>query len=78
MSQEVTATFENGVAVIVMNRPEARNTVNVAASHGVADAIDEMDRRPDIVGITERPPAKPLIAAVEGWALAAGQAASSP
>jgi enoyl-CoA hydratase len=106
MSTEVLATFDDGVAVITMNRPESRNAVNVAVSRGVAAAIDEMERRPDIVvgiltgagstfcagmdlkafakgetpripgrgvaGITEQPPTKPLIAAVEGWALAAG------
>jgi enoyl-CoA hydratase len=49
MSTEVLATFDDGVAVITMNRPESRNAVNVAVSRGVAAAIEEMEPRPDIV-----------------------------
>jgi enoyl-CoA hydratase len=106
MSDEVLVSHADGVAVITINRPEARNAVNRAVAEGVAAAVDELDGRDDLVvgivtgaggtfsagmdlkaflrgesptvgdrgfaGITQRPPAKPLIAAVEGYALAGG------
>jgi enoyl-CoA hydratase len=95
-----------GVLVITLNRPEARNAVNQALAEGVADALDELDgdnalrvgvltgaggsfcagmdlkaflagevpviEGRGLAGLTERPPRKPLVAAVEGWALAGG------
>jgi enoyl-CoA hydratase/carnithine racemase len=93
------------VLVITINRPEARNAVNLAVSQGLADAIDELDANTDLsvavitgaggnfsagmdlkafaagevvgiegrgIGFTHRPPRKPLISAVEGYALAGG------
>ena len=93
------------ILVITINRPEARNAVNSAVSHGLADAMDRLDDDPGLsvgvltgaggsfsagmdlkafargenvivegrgMGFTERPPAKPLIAAVEGYCLAGG------
>jgi len=102
----VTVEVDGGVAVITINRPQARNAVNEAVASGVAAAIDELDLRPDVValvltgaggtfcagmdlkgfltgenptaggrgfgGITGRPPVTPIIAAVEGYALAGG------
>ncbi|WP_431970538.1 crotonase/enoyl-CoA hydratase family protein [Nocardia sp. bgisy134] len=102
----VLTEFADGIATITINRPEARNAVNRAVAHALADAIDEFESRPDLAvgiltgaggtfsagmdlkafadgehpvlpergfgGLTERPPTKPLIAAVEGWALAGG------
>jgi enoyl-CoA hydratase len=102
----VRTEFGDGVAVITINRPEAKNAVNREVAEGIAAAIDELDARRDLVvgiltgaggvfsagmdlkafargetptlpgrgfgGLTERPPEKPLIAAVEGWALAGG------
>jgi enoyl-CoA hydratase len=102
----VRAEYDAGVAVITINRPEARNAVNREVAEGIAAAVDEFEDRNDMVvailtgagqtfcagmdlkaftrgesptvaergfaGITERPPSKPLIAAVEGWALAGG------
>jgi enoyl-CoA hydratase len=96
----------DGVLVITIDRPEARNAVDAAVARGIADAVDALDasdslrvgvltgaggtfssgmdlkaflrgERPSIEGrglggITEAPPRKPLIAAVEGWALAGG------
>jgi enoyl-CoA hydratase len=106
MSDEVLTEFSDGVAVITINRPSARNAVDGAVAEGLAAAVDELDRRDDLVvgivtgaggtfcagmdlkafvrgefptvegrgfaGITQRPPVKPLIAAVEGYALAGG------
>ena len=102
----VSAEVDGGVAVITINRPQARNAVNEAVARGIAAAIDELDPRPDVVamvltgaggtfcagmdlkgfltgenpaaggrgfgGITGRPPVTPIVAAVEGYALAGG------
>ena len=106
MSDEVLVDHIDGLVVITINRPQVRNAVNRAVSYGVCEAIDEMERRPDlrlailtgaggnfcagmdlkafaqgevtrvegrgILGIAYTPPKKPLIAAVEGYALAGG------
>ncbi|MFL6055964.1 MAG: crotonase/enoyl-CoA hydratase family protein [Actinoallomurus sp.] len=106
MSDAVLTEVDGGVAVITINRPEARNAINGAVAQGIAGAIEEFDARKDVSvyvltgaggtfsagmdlkgfltgddptkggrgfgGITERPPAKPIIAAVEGYALAGG------
>jgi enoyl-CoA hydratase len=103
---EVLVTAEQGVMVITINRPHAKNAVTLAVAEGVAAALDELDARDDLAagiitgaggtfsagmdlkaflrgerpslpgrgfaGITEAPPATPLIAAVEGYALAGG------
>ena len=103
---EVLVTAEQGVMVITLNRPHAKNAVTLAVAEGVAAALDELDARDDLAvgiitgaggtfcagmdlkaflrgerpslpgrgfaGITEAPPATPLIAAVEGYALAGG------
>ena len=93
------------VLLITINRPEAKNAVNLAVSQGLADAMDRLDADPGLsvgvltgaggsfcagmdlkafargercdidgrgLGFTQSPPAKPLIAAVEGYALAGG------
>ena len=94
------------ILLITINRPEARNALNLAVATAIRDAVDELDSDPELrvgvltgaggvfsagmdlkafatgerpvfagrglCGISETPPAKPLIAAVEGWALAAG------
>ena len=106
MTDEVLVEHDNGLVIITINRPHVRNAVNRAVSYGVCEAIDEMERRPDlrvailtgaggnfcagmdlkafsqgeitrvegrgILGIASTPPKKPLIAAVEGYALAGG------
>jgi enoyl-CoA hydratase len=103
---EVLVEHEDGLAIITINRPEARNAVNRAVSYAVCAAVDELDARDDlrvgiltgaggtfcsgmdlkaflrgevtrvegrgILGIAMTPPRKPLIAAVEGYALAGG------
>jgi enoyl-CoA hydratase len=106
MSEAVLTEVSDGIAVITINRPEARNAVNGDVARGIAAAIDELESRPDVrvliltgaggtfsagmdlkgflsgdtpvvpgrgfAGIAQRPPAKPVIAAVEGYALAGG------
>ena len=106
MSDELLTREEDGILIITINRPEARNAMNKAAAEGIAAALDKLDsddnlrvailtgaegtfcsgmdlkgflrgESPSIPGrgfggITERGPAKPLIAAVEGYALAGG------
>jgi enoyl-CoA hydratase len=106
MSDEVLVEHAGRVAVITINRPQARNAINHAVSAAIAEALDELDARDDLTvgvitgaggtfssgmdlkaflagenvtvpgrglaGLCQRPPAKPLIAAVEGWALAGG------
>ncbi|UVI36426.1 crotonase/enoyl-CoA hydratase family protein [Brevibacterium spongiae] len=104
---EVLVDREDGVLVITINRPHARNSVTRSASEGIARALDELDVDRDLtvgiitgaggnfcagmdlkafaargedpslpgrgfVGLTEALPRKPLIAAVEGYALAGG------
>ncbi len=106
MAGEVLVEVADGIAVITINRPEARNAVNEAVSRSIAAHLDELDPSPEVSafvitgaggtfcagmdlkgfaagenstaggrgfgGITERPPAKPIVAAVEGYALAGG------
>ncbi|GAA3135328.1 crotonase/enoyl-CoA hydratase family protein [Streptosporangium carneum] len=106
MSDEVLVDVDGGVAVITINRPQARNAVNGAVARGIAAALDELEERADVSalvltgaggtfcagmdlkgflkgdlphvegrgfgGIVESPPRKPIVAAVEGYALAGG------
>lgn len=96
----------DGVLVITINRPEAKNAVNKAVAEQIAAALDRLDQDDDLRvgiltgaggtfcagmdlkafvsgefpnvegrgfgGMTERSADKPLIAAVEGYALAGG------
>ncbi len=103
---EVLTEVRDGVLIITLNRPEAKNAANRALAEGVAAALDRLDGEDDLrvgiitgaggtfcsgmdlkgflrgelpsvkgrgfAGLTEAPPKKPLIAAVDGYALAGG------
>ena len=104
--QPVVVEARDGVQIITINRPEARNALTGGVARGIAAAVDELDAddalRVAVLtgaggtfssgmdlkaflagdvpiiegrgfgGIAEAPPRKPLIGAVEGWAVAGG------
>jgi len=104
--QAVLTERRDGVLLITLNRPDARNAVNGALATGIAAALDELDEAGDLhvgvltgagagfsagmdlkafvagespyvegrgfAGITQRAARKPLIAAIEGFAVAGG------
>jgi enoyl-CoA hydratase len=106
MSDAVLTERRDAVLVITINRPEARNAVNLPVAEGIAAALDELDadgglsvgvltgagagfcagmdlkafvtgERPWVgdrgfAGIVRRASRKPLIAAIEGFAVAGG------
>jgi enoyl-CoA hydratase len=105
MADPVLVEVSDGVGVLTLNRPEAKNAVDLATTEALAAALDEFEAREDVavlvltgaggtfcagmdlkafargenvivegrgMGFTEQPPVKPLIAAVEGYALAGG------
>jgi enoyl-CoA hydratase len=104
--QPVLTERRDGVLLITLNRPDARNAVNLPLAEGVAAALDDLDGSDDVsvgiltgagggfcagmdlkafvsgerpwvgdrgfAGIVQRGPRKPLIAAIEGFAVAGG------
>ena len=108
MSEEnpVLTEVEDGVLIVTMNRPEAKNAMNKAQAEGINAAMDRLEsdgdlrcaiptgaggtfcsgmdlkgflrgERPSIEGrgfggLTEWTPSKPVIAAIDGFALAGG------
>ncbi len=106
MTQEVLTSEKDGVLIVTINRPEAKNAMTKAAAEGIAAAMDHLDASDDLRvgiitgaggtfcsgmdlkgflrgetpsvkgrgfgGVVQAPPQKPLIAAVEGYALAGG------
>lgn len=103
---EVLVEAEDGVLIVTINRPEAKNAMTKAAAEGIVAAMDRLEadndlrcailtgaggtfcsgmdlkgflrgERPSIPGrgfggLTEWTPSKPVIAAVDGYALAGG------
>jgi enoyl-CoA hydratase len=103
---EVLTQTRDGIMIITINRPDAKNAMNKAASELIAAALEQLDTDNDLrvgiitgaggtfcsgmdlkgflrgelpfaagkgfAGLTEAPPKKPLIAAVDGYALAGG------
>lgn len=103
---EILLNVEDGVAVITLNRPEAKNAVNQALAQAMAKTLDEIEHRDDVrvviltgaggsfcagmdlkafvagekvvtddkgfAGFVQAFVSKPVIAAIEGYALAGG------
>ena len=44
----VSTEYADGIAVITINRPEARNAVNLDVAQRIAAAIDEFEARGDL------------------------------
>ncbi|MBP7952316.1 MAG: crotonase/enoyl-CoA hydratase family protein [Sphingorhabdus sp.] len=106
MLSEVLIQQQDGVLIVTINRPEAKNAVNRAVAEGIAAAMEQLDSDKSLnagiitgaggtfcsgmdlkafltgelpivkgkgfAGLVEAPPQKPLIAAVDGYALAGG------
>ncbi|MER1968825.1 crotonase/enoyl-CoA hydratase family protein [Castellaniella sp. GW247-6E4] len=107
MSEILELRIVDRIQVMTINRPQARNAVDLEVAEAIAAAMDALDGNPDVAlgiltgagghfcsgmdlkafartgqrpyvgdrgfaGLCERPPAKPLIAAIEGYALAGG------
>jgi len=102
----VRTETQDGVLVVTLDRPRARNAIDGATARALAAALDRLDAEDDLRvgvltgaggtfcsgmdlkafltgdvpfvegrglgGLTQAPPRKPLVAAVEGWALAGG------
>lgn len=103
---EILLTVEDGVAIITLNRPEAKNAINQAVAERMAKTLDEIENREDVrvviltgaggsfcagmdlkafvagekvvtddkgfAGFVQAFVSKPVIAAIEGYALAGG------
>jgi enoyl-CoA hydratase len=105
-AESVLKERRDGVLLITINRPDARNAVNREVAERIAEALDELEATDELRvgvitgaggsfsagmdlkafvrgerphtesrgsgGIAQKPPDKPLIAAVEGYAVALG------
>lgn len=106
MSEEVLVEKSDGVMVVTINRPEAKNAMNKSAAEAISTAMDDLEADDDVAvgiltgaggtfcsgmdlkgflkgespfvedrgfgGLSQWTPKKPLIAAVDGYALAGG------
>src|ERR1700683_80135 len=48
MADAVLTDSDGGIAVITINRPQARNAVNGEVARGIAAAVDEFDEAEDV------------------------------
>jgi enoyl-CoA hydratase len=48
VSDEILTERRGRVLVITINRPDARNAVNLAVGQGLADAVDELDESAEL------------------------------
>src|SRR3990167_10563274 len=48
MSDEVVVAIDDGIMTVTINRPEAKNAINRAVAEGIAAAMDELDRSPEV------------------------------
>jgi enoyl-CoA hydratase len=48
MSDTVLVSVDEGVMIITINRPEAKNAVNAEVAAGIAAAMIELDSNPNI------------------------------
>jgi enoyl-CoA hydratase len=48
MSDEVLTSIEDGVLIITLNRPHARNAANKALAEGFVAATDELESNDDL------------------------------
>jgi enoyl-CoA hydratase len=78
VSDEILAERRGRVLVITINRPEARNTVNLAVSHGLADAVDELDESADLSVAVITGPGGKFCAGMDLKAFAAGEVVAIP
>jgi enoyl-CoA hydratase len=103
---EVLTAVEDGILIVTINRPEAKNAINKAAAVGISAAMDRLEVENDLRcailtgaggtfcsgmdlkgflrgespsiegrgfgGLSQWTPKKPVIAAVDGYALAGG------
>ena len=103
---EVLTEVDDGVLIVTINRPEAKNAMTMAAAQGISAAMDRLEaeadlrvailtgaggtfcsgmdlkgflrgERPSVEGrgfgaLSQWTPSKPVIAAVDGYALAGG------
>jgi enoyl-CoA hydratase len=103
---EVLTEVEDGILIVTINRPEAKNAMNKAAAEGICAAMDRLEAESDLRcailtgaggtfcsgmdlkgflrgetpsipgrgfgGLSQWTPKKPVIAAVDGYALAGG------
>lgn len=104
MSNDILIDVDNGIMVITINRPNARNAINGVVGKGINTALKQLDEDnnlrvavitgagggfcsgmdlkafasgdtfdpEDFAWMTNKPPSKPTIAAIEGFAVAGG------
>ena len=76
MAQTLLVDVADGIAVLTLNRPEARNAVNAELAHALAAAVDDIDRRDDIRVIVLTGAGGTFCSGMDLKAFVAGQRAS--